>query len=181
VASAVPYLAAIPLGLVLLATGAVGWRLSTLVILAGAAGALVRGAVRFVDLSRERARADDWIRVHSETRPSPAFVEARIDELVAPRTRRMLSKSLRGAAKAAAGPPSLGASPLNYAALRPVAPLIEDLADRLAQTDRPASPRGVLLSLDLLRQPSGPMYRRDQTRRLARSIRYTLNVLDEDQ
>jgi hypothetical protein len=72
-----------------------------------------------------------------------------------------------------------GSSPLNRAAARPHADLIEELAERLDDVDRPVSARGVLLTESLPTDGSSPLYARDRAGELRGALARCLAELDE--
>ncbi len=88
----------------------------------------------------------------------------RAGQLTDPRRRACFARSLRRAIAAAELPPaarlpSRGAGvPVNRAAVLEARPELEALADDLAEIALP-NPRGVALSLQLLRDGAGPLYR----------------------
>jgi hypothetical protein len=165
--AAAPYVA-VPI--LLIAIGLVDRRLGIFLAAVAIAAGLSRGIVWIVQRSREHARADRWIRGHRYLHPAPDLVARRSAELTAPGMRRMLAKSLRDAARKSQRGPVLSASPLNAAAVRDEAVLIERLADRLADLEQPVNARGVLLTRDLLTHGGSPLYGRAERQELESAL-----------
>jgi hypothetical protein len=68
---------------------------------------------------------------------------------------------------------------LNRAAARPHADLIDELAERFEDVDRPVSARGVLLTSSLLTDRSSPLYARDRAGEIRGALARCLSELDE--
>ncbi len=178
--ASLPYalLALVPL--VVGATGLIAWAPALAVSLCIAIGAVVRGLVEWYWLVRDRQKADHWIRMHPRGHPTSGLVVSRIGELTAPSMRRILARSLRNAVTAAMRPPTLSASPMDLAGVRSEAPVIESIAARLAELERPVNARGVLLTLDLLTNAHGgsPLYERSQREELHETLTRVRAALD---
>jgi hypothetical protein len=83
----------------------------------------------------------------------------RAAELIAPRERRILARSLRRVAAEVRSPrPVINASPVNRRGVAPFAPELETLADRLADLDQPVSAAAILLVRELLTDGGSPLY-----------------------
>ena len=86
----------------------------------------------------------------------------RIAELVAPKNRLELARTIRTTVADAQQRYALNARPVNRRAVRNDAERLLALGDRLADIDRPVEARGVLLAQHLLSEESSPVY--DPTR-----------------
>lgn len=71
-----------------------------------------------------------------------------------------------------------GASPLNRPGLLPYVRELRALADRLADLDRPASRRGLMLVRQLLTDGGSPLYDRDRIGDLPGTVKTILIALD---
>jgi hypothetical protein len=108
---------------------------------------------------QREATADRWIeRGYDDAVDSP--VAWRVQELISARERLRLARSMRGVLKDLSASRLPGASPLNRVAMRPYAPLLAALADRLANLEYPVRAQGVLAVRRLLTDPDGPLYAR---------------------
>jgi len=93
--------------------------------------------------------------------------------------RRQLSKSLDGVLRELRGPVRLpGASPLNCSGLRPYEHELATLADRLSDTSRPISMRGLRLVNELVSYGGSPLYDRSRVKSLPATIERILAVLE---
>jgi hypothetical protein len=112
-------------------------------------------------LARHRARrdADAWLRASGGRADNhPAFAW-RVAELVAPRERLILARSLAAVASDVSQPrPGINISPLNRRGLAPHVDDIEQLGRRLADLGQPVTAASILLVRDLLTDGSGPFY-----------------------
>jgi hypothetical protein len=108
---------------------------------------------------QQQEAADRWIG-RGDDDPVYSPVAWRVQELISPRERIRLARSVRGVLKALSAKRLPGASPLNRAALRPYAPLLAALADRLSNLEHPVRAAGVLAVRRLLTDPDGPLYAR---------------------
>jgi hypothetical protein len=124
--------------------------------------------------------ADRWIgRGYDDPVHSP--VAWRVQELISSRERVRLARSVQGALKGLCAKRLPGSSPLNCAAVRPHAPLLGALADRLADLDYPVRASGVLAERRLLTDPDGPLYARmddDRGDEVGGAFRAALRRLD---
>ncbi len=117
---------------------------------------------RALDRARERREiggarraADRELLLH----PVPSLRHSwRVEELVTPKHRLELARSVRKVVRAADARLALGASPVNRAAARAESVRLLEIADRLADLERPAAARGVLLTEHLLSDAGSPLY-----------------------
>jgi hypothetical protein len=108
---------------------------------------------------QRRVAADDWV-VRGYDDPVDSPVAWRVQELISARERVRLARSVRGVLKDLSPKRLPGASPLNRVALRPYAPLLAALADRLTDVEYPVRASGVVAVRRLLTDPDGPLYAR---------------------
>ncbi len=141
------------------------------------AGAL-RGVIEYRRLSSLRRLADRQLLGSAEPR-SPELVVWRTGELISERNRRVLAKALRGVVSELDARRLPGASPLNRSGARPHASVIQALADRVGDLERPVSARGLLLVEDLLTDGWGPLYARNRVGEIGASLRRCLTTLDD--
>ena len=93
--------------------------------------------------------------------------------------RRQLAKSLDGLVRELRGPVRLpGASPLNHVGLRPYEHELATLAERLGDTDRPVSARGLRLVNELVSYGGSPLYDRTLVGALPATIERILGALE---
>lgn len=102
----------------------------------------------------------------------------RAEELVEPKRRRELARSLRMVVKDADARYLPNAAPINRPGVRGAADELLELADRLEALDIPISPRGVLLLEQLLGDSSSPLYDPARSDELQRSIRAAADGLE---
>ena len=108
-------------------------------------------------LRAERASADcDLL----ETELPPLRLAWRVRELVSDAHRLDVAASITSVVHAADSAVLPGASPLNRVAVRSSRANLLALAARLADLDRPVTPRGVLLAERLVSHSSSPLYDR---------------------
>lgn len=69
------------------------------------------------------------------------------------------------------------ASPMRRTAARKHEPMLRAIADRIG-SDRPCAARGILLALELLRNPASPLYAEDGERQLGRALSRILRALE---
>jgi hypothetical protein len=113
-------------------------------------------ARRFVVRARLRAAADEWIALRFG---GPATRYGwRTEELTSPRERRLLAGSLRRVVRELDAPHRHVGSLLNRRTMRPQRDLLSELADRLADGDRPVSASGIVAVQRLLTRPDSPLY-----------------------
>ena len=141
------------------------------------AGAL-RAVIDYGRLSSLRRLADRQL-LGSAAPRSPELVVWRTGELSSERNRRELAKALRGVVSELDARRLPGASPLNRSGARPHAGLIQTLADRVGDLERPASAPGLLLVENLLTDGWGPLYARNRVGEIGASLRRCLTTLDD--
>ena len=142
-AAALPYAVLVPpAALAAAVAGLIVWPLA--VALAGAAlvAALVRAAVEHVRKARQRSWADAWLLGTAWRRPPTAVLDARREELVSDRQRRMLAGSLRHLVRESRRFALPGASPANFRAVFAHAENLEALALRLEASGPVSRDRG---------------------------------------
>lgn len=177
-AAALPYAVVVPpAALTAAVAGLIVWPFA--VALAGAAlvAALVRSAVEQVRKARQRSWADAWLLGEAWRRPPTAVLDARREELVSDRQRRMLAGSLRHLVRESRRFALPGASPANFRAVYAHAENLEALALRL-EASGPVSARGVALGLRLLTTPDGPLYDRRKADALGEAADRVVHALD---
>ncbi len=105
-------------------------------------------------LERRRARteADYWIRHGFDSR-----FQWRVDELTAPRERKLCARSLRGVLGELDGTKLPGAAPLRTGQLRPHIGLLEAIEARLLD-DQPVAAAGMLAVNELLTSPGSCLF-----------------------
>ena len=148
---------AVLLGWIVLAAGLPWWAAL------GASGAVLGwGAVRACRAWRERRRlrstADRLLLWGAQPQASAELIARRVDELVAPRRRKTLARSLRSIVREVEGRVLPGPVPLNRRDIRAQLELVQALETRLADLSLPVAPRGVLLVERLLTEPGSPLY-----------------------
>jgi hypothetical protein len=119
---------------------------------------LVRWAKKAAELNRRRRLADDWLLWGAVPTASSSLLSWRAGELLSPRLRATLARSLRHLEAEAAGRHFPRAVPLNVRAIRANADLVRMLGDRLEDSESPVSVRGMLLVDRLLTEPGSPLY-----------------------
>jgi hypothetical protein len=176
---ALPYL--LPLAAAVAAAAA---RLESEAVLAAVAAsalvcAIVRAVVERTRIELIRERADAWIVSRTGQPPADAVLLARIDELASARLRGDLARSLRRVASdALSSGRALTPSQHNRRGLAPHVAALRLLADRLADAEVPATPRGVALAYRLVTAGGGPLYNPRRADELPASLRATLAALD---
>lgn len=141
--------------------------------------ALVRTVVERARIELARERADSWIVSRTGQPPADSVLLARIDELTGARLRGDLARSLRRvAADALTSGRALTPSQHNRRALAPHVAELRLLAERLADAETPATPRGVALAYRLVTAGGGPLYNPRRADELPASLRATLAALD---
>jgi hypothetical protein len=141
---------------------------------------LVRTAIEWIRIDQVREQADHWLITHTGQPPNDAVLLARIGELLTPRLRTSLASRFRRIATEAATThgPILAPAQINRRHLRPHIPDLDLLADKLADTREPVSPRGVALANRLLTHGGGPLHSPHRARELATTLPSTLHALD---
>jgi hypothetical protein len=179
-----PVLTALPeLTLALLALGVglvttIAWRWTLSVAAALLVVALLRATRSVLERARRRRIADEWLLWGAAARPSSALLSWRACELMSPRLRRTLARSMRRIERETRGVAHLGAVPLNKRALRRQLNLVHAVNERLADRARPVSVRGILLVDRLLTEPGSPLYSRASDDVLAQALTDVLAALD---
>jgi hypothetical protein len=168
-----------PLALALGLAGVLRWLLVAALAALSVAAGLVRFGLEAARRGRLRAWADDWLLGEARRAPASDVLAAREDELTAMRFRRGLAASVRRLVRDSRRRSLPGASPANYRAAAAQAELLELLAERLAEPLRPVAPGGVVLTVRLLTDPSGPLYERERAEELGPEIARALLALEE--
>jgi hypothetical protein len=119
------------------------------------------------ELAQARRAADEQLLATALPPPRLAW---RTNELVDADHRRDLAASLVEVVHGSGTRYLPGASPLNRAAARAETDRLLRLAARLAETERPVRPRGVLLVEQLLVDARSPLYARERARRLRAAL-----------
>jgi hypothetical protein len=96
----------------------------------------------------------------------PLRLAWRAAELVAPKRRLELARSVHRVVRSADPRYLRSAHPTNRVAVRGSADDLVAMADRLADLEHPVSPRGILLAERLLTDGSGPLYDRERAAEL---------------
>jgi len=131
---------------------------------------------RLVALDRERRRADAWLR-SATGHFIPEVYAWRAAELVSPRERRMLARTLRMVAQLAVERPRarIQFRP-HLSAARHLQVSLEALAKRLEREGEPVTPAGMLRIVDLVTDGTGPLWGSSDDA-LSSEIETTLSVL----
>ena len=164
VALAVGFAAAVSLNWILIA--------ATSFALAG----LLHTGRAYLELSRQRRVADDWLRLVT-TCASTSRYAWRAEELTSGRERRALARSLRRVVGEVNGRLLPGGVPINRSGLRPHVSDLCRLAVELEDTLNSATPAGILLVHELLTNPKSPLYARDRASELPQAISTILATL----
>ena len=106
----------------------------------------------WLEKRRARAEADDWIQRGFESRYG-----WRVDELTAPRERKLCARSLHGVLGELSGSKLPGAAPLRSNQLRPHIALLEAIEARLLD-DAPVAAVGMLAVNELLTSPGSCLF-----------------------
>jgi hypothetical protein len=145
----------------------------------GAALALA-GAARIASIRAEERRhelaADDLL-VATNATGVPPRLAWRAAELVAPRERRRLARSLSRGLAELKGRPASAAIPFNRRAMGQNADLIRRLADLLADLTQPVRAGGVVLVRRLVTDGSSPLYVRERGDELKPALLASLAAL----
>jgi hypothetical protein len=147
----------------------------------GAFGQLT-GIGRWVTARRER-RSLRAARYAADTelllgRGVPLRLAWRAEELVTTKSRLDLAHELRSLVRHASARLLPAASPVNRGAVRVESPVLLEVADRLADLDRPVAARGVVVLRRLLDDRDGPLYDRDRARELGSDLDAALDALE---
>lgn len=135
----------------------------------------VRGWEERRTLRHERTRADEELLA---TRLPPPRLAWRIQELLDPDNRIDLGRSLTDVVHSADERLLPSASPLDRVAVRACRAELLELASRLVDLNRDATPRGVLMADRLLQDGSGSLYGHGEPRRLRLELKRILGALD---
>ena len=153
--------------------------------IAAIAGVLVvagplRWARAAADLGRRRRAADEWLLWGAAARPSSALLGWRARELTSPRVRLdARAQPSRNRARAPWLEPSR-TGPAEPARAPPPPGLVRALQERLEDTTRPVSVRGMVLADRLLTAPGSPLYSRAPDDVLAQALSEALAALDTE-
>lgn len=159
--------------------GALSWSVAGALIAASLAAGGVRAFVEAYRRDRLRNWTDAWLAGDTARRPATTLVSSRDRELTSHREREMLARSVRRLAHDSRRNALPGASPANLRAARAQAQLLDLLAERLEDLNRPVPASGVALTLRLLTDPSGPLYDRGHADELGAAIARALLALEE--
>jgi hypothetical protein len=124
-----------------------------------------------------RARAAADAELLAARLPSPRLAW-RTAELVAAEHRLQLARETTEIVRHADGATLPGASPLDRPAARAARAQLLALASRLADLDRPVTPRGVLLAWRLLTAGESPLYRGESHEPLRTQVEQILEALE---
>ncbi len=121
--------------------------------------ALARAAIEHMRIDAARRRADAWLGWRIGTPPGDELLRARIAELLDPRLRSTLARSMRlTAADAASRGRMQTPAQHNRRALRAHTGALHALSERLADRSRPVSPRGMAIVHRLVTHGGSPLY-----------------------
>ncbi len=151
-------------------------------VLAVAGALVVVGALQSaraaVALGQRRRAADEWLLWGAAAQPSSKLLSWRAGELTSPRLRSTLARSLRGIERELLFTSMPGPVPLNKRALRLHLGLLRALQERLEDSARPVSVRGMLLVDRLLTEPGSPLYSSVPDDVLAEALSEALAAID---
>jgi hypothetical protein len=138
---------------------------------------VIRGALAARERRALRAAADAKLRGGADDHASP--LRWRADELVSPRHRRSLARFLRGVVGELDGRALPSAVPLNRRGARPHVDLVQQLATRIGDLERPVAARGVVLVDDLVTDSfRSPLYVRARADELPIALERCLDALE---
>jgi hypothetical protein len=140
-----------------------------------AAGALRLALERLVERRLER-QADALLNSTNDLAVPPRLAW-RAAELVAPRERLLLARSLRGGLAQLARPGVTAAIPFDRQALAGSTTLVLELADVLADLATPVRPGGIVLTRRLLGDGLSPLYLADSPAQLRLALERALTEL----
>jgi hypothetical protein len=157
-AAAAPYLTPAPF-----AVAAAGdHRLSGAAALAVTTSSLVTAAVRTGwergQVAGRRRRVDRWLAWGVGQPPSDALISERMRQLVSPRERRRVARTLRSVHDQGLRPGVYRATVVNAPAAARNAAALQRLAVRLDALEQPVTVRGVARTVELLADGAGPLY-----------------------
>jgi hypothetical protein len=174
--AAMPLLALAALALALDAAPSLPWEAGVAAAALFFVAAAVRMAREYLDLRRLRATADRLI-LRGERMPDSPLLNWRAGELTGTGHRLALAASVRRLVRESAATTLPGAVPVNRVAVRSQGDALAALADRL-DGPAPVAAQGVLQLELLLRDPDGPVYRRDRANELGPALDRALASLD---
>jgi hypothetical protein len=170
-----PLAAPVPAAALAATVGALSTDALAAVAIAAAVCLAARSAAELLRVQHRRAVADRWIVSHAGTRPADEVIDARIHELVAPRTRTSLASTMRRIAFESISPSQVyrTAVSVNRRSLAAHAGELLAIAQELEDVEHPVSPRGVALAHHLVTEVGSPLYvparARELTVRLAQT------------
>jgi hypothetical protein len=149
-----------------------------------AVGLAAVGLLEFVrawrELARRRRMADTLLLTGVRVHPSSDLLVWREAEVCAPRSRRVLARSLRRIVSECQRPRFRSSAPLDLRNVRRHVELIGALADRVGAVERPVTARGMVLVEELLTNANGsPLYVGTSAREFAAAVEACLVALDE--
>jgi hypothetical protein len=158
--AAAPYAVILAVTGIAAAAGLISGRPAESLASAGAAAAVVAALWGWFQRARLRELADRFIATGTGIAPLEA-VMARRAELVSPRERRGLARSVSEAVAIAKSPPAMSARvPLDRRAVVAESDLLRQLARRLDDVEAPVAARAVALAELLVTDCASPLYRR---------------------
>jgi hypothetical protein len=161
-----------------LATG-LSWRVIASVAVACGVLAVAQIARARLALARRRREADALIRSGVRVHPASELLVWRAAELTSDRNRRTLSRSLRTIMSELQRRPFTSPIPLDRRAVWPYRWLVEALAARVGQLERPVSARGMVLVEELLTDGfMSPLYIGGEDKDVAVAVERCLRVLE---
>lgn len=170
-----PLAAPVPAAALAVAVGALSTDALVAVAIAAAVCLAARSAAEFLRIQHRRDEADRWIVSRAGSRPDDEVIDARILELVAPRTRASLASTMRRIAIESISPSHVyrTAVSVNRRSLASHAWELLEIAQELEDVEHPVSPRGVALAHHLVTEVGSPLYvparARELTVRLAQT------------
>lgn len=170
-----PLAAPVPVAALAAALGVLSTNAMVAVAIAAAICLSGRSAAELLRAQHRRDDADRWIVGHAGARPDDDLIEARIHELVTPRTRTTLASTLRRIAIEAITPSQIYRTPVsvNRRSLAAHVDELLEIAQDLEDVEHPVSARGVALAHRLVTEVGSPLYvparARELTVRLAQT------------
>lgn len=178
-----PARAAVPLlALAVIAAGSeldarLPWVAGAVAAVCFASAAALRAVRARHELSVVRSTADRLIIHEPRSMDAYELIRWRSKELTAPDARIALRREVEATIRQLDTRRLPSASPLRRPAARRHLELLEALATRVGD-DRPVSPRGLLLTRRLLRDPASALYAEESEALLARSLTRVLGALE---
>jgi hypothetical protein len=143
--------------------------------------ALTRAAIEHMRIDAARQRADAWLAWRIGTPPGDELLRARIAELLDPRLRRTLARSMRLMAVDAASRGRMQTpAQHNRRVLREHTGGLHALSERLADRARPVSPRGMAIVHRLVTHGGSPLYAARLADEVGPRLNAALHALDLD-